>query len=168
MAARHQVFVLMGSNIRPEENIRAALRRLRDFMELQAISGVYETPAVGSGGPNFLNLVLRAACEAEPERLKYEVLRPVEGELGRVRGADKYAPRTMDLDLLIADKKILEPALWLQAHIAIPLADLLPDLAHPETGRALREIADHLGRGGSIHRRVDFRPAIGLLGQLEF
>jgi 2-amino-4-hydroxy-6-hydroxymethyldihydropteridine diphosphokinase len=167
MAETHQVYLLMGSNIQPEQNIRAALRRLQDFMELQAISGVYQTPAVGSNGPDFLNLALRAVTPVDPAQLKLTVLRPVESELGRRRGPDKYAPRTMDLDLLIADKKVLEPALWLQAFIAIPLADLLPDLVQPQTGQALREIAAQLSQKVAVRRRTEFQPSVGLFGQLE-
>ena len=43
--------------------------------------------------------------------LKWQVLRPIEAEVGRVRGPDRYAPRTIDLDLLAYD--LLEAALWI-------------------------------------------------------
>ena len=166
MNGLHHAFILLGSNIQPEINIRVAIRRIQDSVELLQLSPVWETPAIGSAGPNFLNQVIYIATNQGPETLK-DVLRQVESDLGRVRTLDKNAPRTIDLDILIYDKKILEPALWLQAHIACPLAGLIPDLIDPTTGQTLKEIAVQLSRNIPVRLRSDIEPAGGSLGQLK-
>jgi 7,8-dihydro-6-hydroxymethylpterin-pyrophosphokinase len=61
--------------------------------------------------------------------LKSLVLRRIEIEMGRIRIFNKYAPRPIDLDNLIADGQIIEPGLWSRAHLAVPLAELLPGYA---------------------------------------
>lgn len=167
MTGVHRAFILMGSNIHPEPNIRAALQLLRASTELLALSPVWESPAIGSAGPNFLNLVIYIVTDRDLESLKMEVLRPAENALGRIRTADKNAQRTIDLDILIYDNKILEPALWLQAHIACPLAGLIPERVDPTTGQTLREIATQLSQRIPVRLRPDIQPAGGLLGQLK-
>ncbi len=151
----HDVYLLLGSNIQPEQNIRAALTMLRNQASIKAISPVWETPAVGSAGPDFLNLVIYISAQFSQENLKYQVLRKIETQLGRVRSADKNAPRPIDLDILIYDNNNLEPNIWLQAHIACPLSGLLPDLVDPNTGSQLSELALNLQLNASVHQRTD-------------
>ena len=151
----HEIFLLVGSNIQPDQNIRRALRLLQESVSIQAISPVWETPAVGSNGPNFLNLVVRITSQRTPQGLKYNVLRKIEEQLGRIRSADKNAPRPIDLDILMFDKKSLEPNIWLQAHIACPLSGLLPDLVDPSTGLNLSQLALNFQKTSPVHRRTD-------------
>ncbi len=151
----HEVYLLMGTNIRPEKNIRAALDLLRDFVSIKAISPVWETPAIGSDGPNFLNLVIHLTCRFSQEELKYQVLRKIEAQLGRVRSEDKNAPRPMDLDILLFDKLSLEPGIWSQAHIACPLSTLLPDLVDPGTGMRLSQRSHYFQQTTGVRQRSD-------------
>jgi 2-amino-4-hydroxy-6-hydroxymethyldihydropteridine diphosphokinase len=151
----HPVFLLLGSNIQPVENIQAAIACLQSYFEMLAISPIWETPAIGSSGPNFLNLVAEITTDLEPDNLKYLVLRRIESQLGRVRQANKNAPRTIDIDILIYDRVILEPNLWLQAHIACPLSGLLPDLVNPQTGVPLSQIAADLQQRVPARLRAD-------------
>jgi 2-amino-4-hydroxy-6-hydroxymethyldihydropteridine diphosphokinase len=153
----HEIYLLVGSNIHPENNITAALRMLREIVSINAISQVWETPAVGSSGPNFLNLVVQISTHLSPEKLKYDVLRKIEAQLGRVRSEDKNAPRPMDMDILIYDKKTLEPDIWLQAHIACPLAELMPDLVDPKTGMRLSQVALNFEKSTSVRQRTDLQ-----------
>ncbi len=159
----HDVYLLLGSNIQPEQNIRAALAVLRNQVSIQAISPVWETPAVGSVGPDFLNLVVFITAQFSQEDLKYLVLRKLETQLGRVRSADKNAPRPIDLDILIYDNNNLEPNIWLQAHIACPLSGLLPDLVDPNTGSRLSELAQNFQLSTSVLQRPDLHFAEFLL-----
>jgi 2-amino-4-hydroxy-6-hydroxymethyldihydropteridine diphosphokinase len=152
---QHPVYLLLGSNIQPEANIRAALVCLQATLDVHAVSPVWETTAIGSDGPNFLNLVVKIATSLDPEELKLRVLRPIESKLGRVRKADKNAPRTIDLDILIYDCVIIEPNVWLQAYIACPLAGLLPDIKHAQTGATLAEVAAQLAQIVPVHLRDD-------------
>jgi len=64
--------------------------------------------------------------------------------LGRVRSTDKIMPLTMDIDIILYDGHVREENLWTKAFIALPVADLAPDLAHPATGERLMDAAARL------------------------
>ncbi len=155
MLPKYPVYLLLGTNIQPEVNIQAAIQLLRDQVELRRVSTVWETPAVGSKGPKFLNLVVEIRTNLEPDIVRQHVLRAIEARLGRVRSFDKNAPRTIDLDILIYDKVIMEPNIWRQAHIACPLATLLPNLQEPQSGFTLFQIAAELKRSEHVQLRSD-------------
>ena len=97
-----RAFIGIGSNIAPEENIRKALRQLGQPTRLVSISTFYRVPAIDRPEePAFYNGVVAIDTDLPPARLKSEVLRPIEAALGRHRSTDKYASRTIDLDLLL-------------------------------------------------------------------
>jgi 2-amino-4-hydroxy-6-hydroxymethyldihydropteridine diphosphokinase len=151
----HHAWLLIGSNILPAANIPLTLRRLHEQIDLRAVSPVWETRAVNSDGPNFLNLVIEIATDLSPTELKYQVLRPLEASLGRVRSDDKNAPRTIDLDIMIYDEEILEPDLFRRAHMACPCSALLPDLIDPATGKTLSDISIQLAIESEARLRSD-------------
>jgi 2-amino-4-hydroxy-6-hydroxymethyldihydropteridine diphosphokinase len=153
----HCIYISLGSNIRPEENLPHATVMLNKFGQVIASSTVWETAPVGTTGPSFLNAVVLLQANYPPALLKSLVLRRIEIEMGRIRTFNKYAPRPIDLDILIADGQIIEPGLWSRAHLAVPLAELLPDLLHPESGKRLDEIAKVLYKPGAIRTRPDVR-----------
>lgn len=138
----HSAYILLGSNIRPVENVEAAIGLLGKCCQLQKFSRVWETEAYGNlTAPNFLNLAVLVGTILSVDQLKYELLRPIESQLGRVRTDDKNASRTIDLDVVIYDGEIVDANLWKRAFMAIPLADLLPSLTHPENQNSLAQIA---------------------------
>jgi 2-amino-4-hydroxy-6-hydroxymethyldihydropteridine diphosphokinase len=141
--ASHQACLLVGSNIRPEENLPLALQRLQESVVIQNASSVWKTAAVGSDGPDFLNLALLVSTPLEATELKARVLRPLEAEMGRVRSADKNAPRPVDLDIIIFDGETLDGLLWEHAYRAAPVAELLPDL-RSDSGETLKHAAERL------------------------
>ena len=151
----HDVYLLLGANISPELHMRSALYLLRNYVEIKAISPIWETPAVGSNGPNFLNLAVHITTFYTPEELKFHVLRKIEGKLGRTRTEDKNAPRPMDMDILIYDNQSLEPDIWLQAHIACPLSGLLPDLVDLKNGIKLSQLALTCQQTTPVRQRTD-------------
>jgi len=147
------VFIALGSNINSEYNLKEAVRRLASRCRLLAVSPVYETAPVGTTqGPNFLNAAALVETDLTPAELKRQVLQAIEGELGRVRSGDKNAPRTIDLDIALFSDQVLnvgprhipDPDILKYPHIAVPLADIAPQLRHPETGQTLQEIAQGL------------------------
>lgn len=154
MVSEHQVCLLLGSNIQPERNLPLALHQLQDQLTILLISDVWETHSVGSAGPNFLNAALLAKTPLEQKTLKIQVLTPLEVKMGRVRSADKNAPRPIDLDIILFDGRILDPTLWHFAHRAVPVAEIQPDI-HSETGVSLKEVAEKFVSGGSIQLRTD-------------
>lgn len=152
------VFITLGSNVEPEKHLPEAVRLLSDQFTLHAASRVYRTVPLDASGqvssqPPFLNAAVLINLETgfPPAALKYEVLRPLETRLGRARTADKFAPRTIDLDIALYSDLILDdpqaritipdPDILTRAHVALPLADLAPGFAHPVTGQTLADIA---------------------------
>ncbi len=139
----HRVFVLMGSNIDPLENMRRGTAMLQQKFDVQAVSMAWETPPVGTSGQDFYNAAFLLSTNYPFEEVKTQ-LRGIETSLNRVRTEDKYAPRTMDLDIIIFDQRVVEPRLWTLAFIAIPMAELIPELYNSETGESLSQLAQKL------------------------
>ena len=157
----HQVCILLGSNISPEQNLPQAIVTLGQHILVSRISSVWQTQAVGSNGPDFLNAAILGYTRRHPARLKIEVLRPLEAKMGRIRQSDKNAARTIDLDIVVFDQHPVDHNLWEYAHAAVPIAELLPDISHPLTGVRLRQAAELLVERTSIVARMDINiPAI--------
>lgn len=137
-----EVIILLGSNIEPAMNIRWGALNLASKLTLRQTSSVWLTPAIGTTGPDFYNAAVRCTTDLDKDSLKFSILRPIEEKMGRVRTLDKYAPRAMDLDAIILNGIVLEPRVWDTAFILLPVAELLPDLIDPKTGKNLRQLAD--------------------------
>jgi 2-amino-4-hydroxy-6-hydroxymethyldihydropteridine diphosphokinase len=149
-----RAFIGIGSNIGPQDNIREALRRLGQSTRLISISTFYREPAIGRPEePYFYNGVTAIETDLPPAALKWEVLRPIEAALGRQRGADKYAARTIDLDLLLygdsvfsdGELTIPDPDIRARPFIAIPLYEIAPDLVLPDARVPIRQVAEQFG-----------------------
>jgi 2-amino-4-hydroxy-6-hydroxymethyldihydropteridine diphosphokinase len=149
MVSEHQVCLLLGSNIQPERNLPLAIDLLQNQLTILQISCVWETSPVGSTGPNFLNAALLAQTPLEQKTLKLQILTPLEAKMGRVRSADKNAPRPIDLDIILFDGLVLDPSFWLFAHRAVPVAEIQPDI-RSEAGETLKEIGAKFVSAGSI------------------
>lgn len=134
----------LGSNIQPETNLVRAIELLQNFGRIEKISNVWESESVGAEGPNYLNAcVLFITSMAQPD-LKEQVLLPVELELGRVRTEDKFAPRTIDIDIVIFDGAPCDEKYWEQAFVVIPLAEIYPEYTNPITQESLIKTATRL------------------------
>jgi len=151
-----RAFVGVGSNIEPAENVRAALRLLAKDTRVVAVSTVYETePEERPEQPRYFNCVVEIETEAPPRELK-RTLRAIEERLGRVRSDDRYAPRAVDLDLLVYDDvagqaegtTLPNPDIVSRPYLAVALAELAPDLTLPGTDVTAAEMAKSLSRRG--------------------
>lgn len=154
----HKVYISLGSNINPSINFERAVDQLHDAVQIEAITKVWETPPVGTSGPNFLNAVALIRTSLKIEVLRNEVLRRIESKIGRVRTEDPNAPRPIDLDILLFDEQVIDDEIWTQAHIAVPLAEFLPNYLCIETGETLQEIAQRL----EITNPIKFRSDVNL------
>ena len=132
-----RAFVGIGSNIDPARNVAKALRLLGRRARLRAISTVYATAPIGRPEQEqYYNCVAEIETPLPPLRLKIEVLAAVEQDLGRVRSEDKFAPRAIDLDLLVyddlkmetADLTLPDPDIAARPFLALGLRELAPDL----------------------------------------
>lgn len=131
-------YVSGGSNLDAEQNLLLAARELKNTYPGTRFSRVYRNAAIGFEGPDFLNFVAELPVPGEPGALKAELER-IEGICGRPRYAPKWAPRTMDLDILLFGEQVLDlpglvvprPQLTNWAFMLGPLAELAPDAMHP-------------------------------------
>lgn len=153
-AQEHQVCLLLGSNLQPEKNLALGIDLLRSQVKIVRSSSVWETPAVGSLGPDFLNLALLVTTSLDAGMFKKQIIRPLEVQLGRVRSADKNAPRTIDIDIILFDNQLLDPNLWRFAHRAVPVAEVLPDL-RSDGGDLLKDTASKLAETTQIRLKPD-------------
>lgn len=158
-------FISLGSNIEPERYLPLAAEQLRSLGQILAVSTVYQNPAVGpTRQPDYLNAVILVETSLSPVQIRNR-LRAIEAALGRVRTSDKYAPRTIDLDLLLLGERVRDdgepvlpdPDLLLRPHLAVPAAELKPDFPHPVTGETLRALADRLRASAPLTPRPDVR-----------
>ncbi|OGO60532.1 MAG: 2-amino-4-hydroxy-6-hydroxymethyldihydropteridine diphosphokinase [Chloroflexi bacterium RBG_19FT_COMBO_49_13] len=150
----HQACLLLGSNIEPELNIPRAVDLLRQRLTILHVSSVWESASVDCCYPDYLNMAVMVSTPLDAAQLKEQVLRPLEAQMGRVRTEDKHASRPIDLDVILFDGAVLDPALWQQAHLAVTVAELLPDF-RTDTGEALKDIAERLAHATPVQIRVD-------------
>ena len=136
---KHAVYLILGTNIEPEKNTIEAAKQLAKSVEMIKVSSTWETIAVGSDGPNFLNTAFHIETDLNAEKLKRDVINTIEYQLGRVRTSDKNAPRTIDIDIVLFDGVLYDQNLWKKAFVAIPMSELLPDLQHPTMNLSLIE-----------------------------
>ena len=144
-----KIFIGVGSNIQQERNITDALARLSKRVDIKGISTFYKTtPILRKDQDDYLNGVWQISTSMPPEELKFDVLRTIEKELHRNRESDKYAPRTIDLDLLLYGDMVIheenltipDPDIYKRSFIAFPLSELNPDLVMPDTRKPLSDI----------------------------
>jgi len=156
-------FIALGSNIDPETNLPLAAARLSELGKPIAISTVYQNPAIADEPqPDYLNAAVLIETTLDPLTIR-DKLREIEADLERIRTTDKFAPRTIDLDLCILGDRVLDhelislpdPDLLKRAHLAVTLAELRPDFLHPITGDSLEEIANELQKDAELKPRPD-------------
>lgn len=155
----NRYYISVASNIEPERNIRLAVSRLRDFGRLISTSRCFVTEAIASPDdkpgtvyPRYINCVLLFESSYDAKNFKQSALRTVESELGRVRTKNKFAARTIDLDILLCNEDIIK-----DEYIEIPDPDILsrwfliqgildidPNAKLPTTSKPLAEYLDCL------------------------
>ena len=149
MGRKHLAYLSLGSNL---GNRFAMLQRAVLFLqkkagEVVAVSAVYENPAMGFDGADFLNAALLLETSLAPEDL-LSLLLDLEKDFGRYRGTDGYTSRTLDIDIIFYDDVVLEtgnltiphPKMQERGFVLKPLADIAPQLYHPVLGRDIRNL----------------------------
>jgi len=172
----NRAYLSLGSNIKPEENLPAAVRELRAFGRVLAVSSVWESApfaadvttdrATCQAGSNFLNAAVLLETDLSPRDLYDQAITAIERRLGRIRDPrDKSAPRTIDIDLSLfnhdvlefAGRRIPDPDIIKRPFVAVPLAELDPDYVHPTEGRRLADIAALCASSSGLRPRPDVR-----------
>jgi len=147
------VLVGVGSNADPVRGLRVATAELAQRFGALRCSSVYRSASAGAGGPDYLNMAV-AFVTAEPIDGIRDVLRGIEARAGRRR--DDPTICALDLDLLCygacvdAEQRLPRPGMFSQAFVLAPLAEVVPELLDPLTGRSSRAAWQALARGAVI------------------
>jgi 2-amino-4-hydroxy-6-hydroxymethyldihydropteridine diphosphokinase len=143
-----RAYIGIGSNLGDRTgHVRTAIARLAALpgTTVAGTSSLYETEPLGNAPTWYVNAVAALDTAIEPAPLLAALL-AIERTMGRTRvAADRYTSRTIDLDLLLFDDRILdEPglvvphrALHERRFVLAPLAELAPDVLHPGLGRSI-------------------------------
>lgn len=151
----HLAFLSLGSNIEPEINLVRAVQLLQQHGRVERISNAWESESVGAEGPNYLNACVLFATALEQGELKQQVLLPIEAILGRIRTANRFAARPMDIDIVIFDGKPCDNRYWEQAFVVIPLAEIYPEFQNPLHAETVVETAGRLRSGFWMEARPE-------------
>ncbi len=145
-------YLCLGSNLGArEKNLTWALSLLSQEVNLEKVSSIYETEPVGyKEQPLFLNLVCRITTNLNPGGL-LRLAKTIESKMGRIPSFPN-SPRPIDIDILFYDNKIIKtkdltiphPRLAGRAFVLVPLAEIAPELVHPEMGKSITELASNI------------------------
>lgn len=147
-----RVYIGLGSNLAtPLAQLRSALTALTALPQTQLVaqSSFYASDPLGPADqPRYVNAVAALDTELSPLAL-LDALQTIELEQGRTRKAERWGPRTLDLDILLfGERQLDKPRLTVphyhmhaRAFVLYPLAEIAPDLQLPD-GRALTELLD--------------------------
>ena len=153
MSESHLAYLSLGSNIHPEHHLVKAVELLNNHGVIEKISSCWESESVGAQGPNYLNACLLLVTPLLPLELKEQILLPIEKELGRRRTANKFAPRTIDIDTVLFDDKSCDDKYWEQPFVVVPLAEIYPEFQNPLTSEKISETATRLRRKSWMETR---------------
>ena len=124
----NQAVIGIGSNINPDVYIPMALEIIRKTHRCQAESRFVETEPVGyTDQPHFINGTVRIETEMALHQLKKWCAR-IEESLGRVRTENKFGPRTMDLDIIVWNGKIVDRDFYTREFLKKSVLEVWPDL----------------------------------------
>ena len=148
------VYIALGSNLAsPLEQVQAAIRALGEIphSRVVAVSSFYRTPPLGpQDQPDYLNAAVALETALPPETLLDHTQR-IELQQGRVRKAERWGPRTLDLDMLIYGDQVINTERLTVPHYDMknrgfmlwPLWEVAPELTFPN-GESLQAILQQL------------------------
>jgi len=158
MDGSNTVYLSLGSNLGDKlAMLQEAIFTIEKKVgKINAISPVYQSAAWGFDGDDFFNVCVIAKTNLTPPLLLLTLL-DIESSMGRQRSGDKgYAPRSIDIDILYYDRKIIDneqlilphPRLHERRFVLRPLADIAPQFYHPilkkDSRNLLQECKDEI------------------------
>ncbi|MCL6744040.1 2-amino-4-hydroxy-6-hydroxymethyldihydropteridine diphosphokinase [Kosakonia sp. R1.Fl] len=147
-------YIALGSNLAsPLDQVNAAMKALGEIPQsrIVAVSSLYRTPPLGPPDqPDYLNAAVALETDLTPETLLDHTQR-IELQQGRVRKAERWGPRTLDLDIMLFGNLTLNTERLTVPHYDMknrgfmlwPLFEIAPDLHFPD-GTSLQEILANL------------------------
>ncbi len=142
------VYLGLGSNLGDRQcNLAKAIELLSPQVKVEQVSSLYETEPVGySEQPRFLNAVCSASTRLTPQEL-LTLAKGIESQMGR-KPTFPNAPRPIDVDILFYGEQVFRspeltiphPRLMERAFVLVPLAEIAPNVIHPENGKTAIEL----------------------------
>ena len=178
MGRKQKVYLSLGSNLGNRlANLQKAIFQIQQKAgKILDISAVYENPAFGFEGDDFLNIVLSLLTPLEPKEL-LDTLLQIEADFGRIRSNAGYSSRTLDIDIIYYGTEVINdddlviphPQMQHRNFVLKPLGDIAPQFYHPvlykDTRNLLQECRDKSKLTKTKHRL--FKDRSGLFSQLQ-
>ncbi|HDJ2741481.1 TPA: 2-amino-4-hydroxy-6-hydroxymethyldihydropteridine diphosphokinase [Salmonella bongori] len=143
-------YMALGSNLAsPLEQVNAALKAIDDIPDshIVAVSSFYRTPPLGpQDQPDYLNVAVALETALAPEILLNHT-QHIELQQGRVRKAERWGPRTLDIDIMLFGDWLIQTERLTVPHYDMknrgfmlwPLFEIAPDLIFPDDHQSLTE-----------------------------
>jgi 2-amino-4-hydroxy-6-hydroxymethyldihydropteridine diphosphokinase len=153
-----QIYLLLGGNMGDRVSYMKMARDkiARHIGILETVSDLYETEPWGFDDKNlFLNQLVVANTGLEPGQVLEKILE-IELQLDRKRKKGQYSSRTIDIDILFYENRVINekdltiphPRLHERRFVLEPLAEVAPEMIHPVLGKTismlLKECPDKL------------------------
>lgn len=147
-------YIALGSNLAsPLDQVNAAITAIGEIPQsrIVAVSSLYRTPPLGpQDQPDYLNAAVALETELAPEALLDHTQR-IELQQGRVRKAERWGPRTLDLDIMLFGELTLNTPRLTVPHYDMknrgfmlwPLFEIAPECVFPD-GTSLRSVLAQL------------------------
>lgn len=150
------MYLSLGSNLNDRyANLRRAVDELQKYVRITAISPVFATEPWGdTDQPPFFNICVAAVGDLSPREL-LDKIKKIESDMGR-QPSRRWGPRLIDIDILFYDKLVLKdedlviphPRIAERAFVLAPLAVIIPNFRHPQTGLSVQEMVEKLDLSG--------------------
>ena len=131
----------------------------QEIGRISAVSSVYQTPAMGFSGKDFLNACVRVESRFSPEKV-LRLLLEIEQNLGRVRQNSGYQNRNIDVDILLYEEEVVEsetlkiphPQMLQRNFVLFPLMDIAAEEKHPLKNQKIKDIFETAEMSSEITR----------------
>lgn len=152
---RRRVYIAIGSNLAsPLEQVNAAIQAIGEIPDsrIMAVSSFYRTPPLGpQDQPDYLNAAVALDTALTPEELLNHTQR-IELQQGRVRKAERWGPRTLDLDIMLFGDEVINTDRLTVPHYDMknrgfmlwPLFEIAPELVFPDDKGLLSELMSQM------------------------
>jgi len=121
----------LGSNIEPNKNIQLARQKIQTHFQVLKTSQFRKTKPIGFlNQADFINGAILIQTELNRNDLERQ-LKSLEHDLGREREGNKYGPRTIDLDILIWNKEIVDKDVYKRDFLKQAIQEIDPGITIP-------------------------------------
>ena len=148
----HKIYLSLGSNLGNKfKNLQLAVNAIfEEIGAIKKIAPIFETPAMGFEGDDFLNCVIQLESNQSADFVLDAIL-SIETKLGRVREEKSgFSSRPIDIDMLFYDDEIINtknliiphPEIQHRKFVLAPLAVISQDFIHPKLNKTISELLE--------------------------